>query len=151
MDFKSFAVIVGGALLLTSMPVFADTTLTQAGPIHIDGAKVYPMDNSTSNDELVVTPGSVNIAFTNEQNAPATRVAFVLLSNGAIIDRTDDVGTFSKGTTISYTFPAEQYRSIQQVAVAKATFADGTVWHNPNVPAERTAAQIPGVAVAAGY
>jgi hypothetical protein len=83
--------------------------------------------------------------------APATRVAFVLLSGGVIIDRTDDVGTFSKGTTISYLFPADLYRSIQQVAVAKATFADGSVWRNPNVPSERTPASIQGVAVATGY
>lgn len=151
MNFKSFAVIVGGALLLSVSPALADTTLAQAGPIHIDGAKVYPIDNTNTSGNLVATPGSVNISFTNDQNAPATRVAFVLLSNGAIIDRTDDVGTFSKGVTISYSFPAERYRAIQQIAVAKATFADGTVWHNPSVPAERTTAQIQGVAVASGY
>jgi hypothetical protein len=150
MDFKSFAAIVGGTLFLTIAPVLA-ADVTQAGPIHIDGANVYPTDNSSSSGQLVVTPGSVKIDFTNTANAPATRVAFVLLAGGAIIDRTDDVGTFSKGATISYAFPAEFYRSVQQVAVAKATFADGTVWHNPSVPAEKTPSSVQGVAVATGY
>lgn len=150
MKFKSIAVTVGGALLLTISPAFA-ADVTQAGPIHIDGATVQPMDSSSTSGELVVTPGSVNIAFTNDGNAPATRVAFVLLSRGAIVDRTDDVGTFSKGVTINYTFPADPLGPVQQIAVAKATFADGTVWRNPNVPAEHTSTRIPGVAVAAGY
>jgi hypothetical protein len=150
MDIKSFAAIVAGALFLTISPAFA-ADVNQAGPIHIDGANVYPIDNSSSSGQLVVTPGSVKIDFTNTANGPATRVAFVLLAGGSIIDRTDDVGTFSKGATISYSFPADLYRSVQQVAVAKVTFADGTVWQNPNVPPERTPASVLGVAVATGY
>jgi hypothetical protein len=44
--------------------------------------------------------------------------------------RIDDAGSFALGVTINHEF-ASQNGSIQDVAVAQATFADGSVWNNP--------------------
>jgi hypothetical protein len=149
MNLKSFAVILGGALFLTTGAALPQT---QTGPIHIDGVSMYGGNSESSADQTVITPGSVKIAFTNNRNVPAKRVRFVLVSGSAIVDRSDDVGTFSKGVTINYSFPTDAYKSISSAAVQKVNFADGTVWHNPNVPAEHTKMnrQIPGSVPVAG-
>jgi hypothetical protein len=146
MKFKSLGAALAGAVILSSAPLLASAANSQTGPIHIDNVQVWAPEDTSSAGVALVYPGSVKIAFTNNSNSPATDVVFALLSNGSVATRINDVGSFANGVTISHEF-ANENASIQDVAVAQAKFADGTVWNNPAVPAGPPVSVIPGVAV----
>jgi hypothetical protein len=125
---KSIAATLGVAILLAGSPLLASAD-TQASPIHLDNVEVL---RAQSGDSYI--PGSANISFTNDANAPATNIVFVLESKGDILARYEDVGSFAKGTTINHSFPDAESENDQQIAVQRATFTNGTVWNNPNLP-----------------
>jgi len=54
---------------------------------------------------------------------------------------------FASGVTIKHTFGENEPNSDMRLAVEKATFADGTVWVNPQVPQSTQAVTPVGVAV----
>ena len=145
MNIKLATATLGAALILAGAPAFAADM--QSGPIHIDNVAVYGGVTSNGNDETIITPGSAAIAFTNQYNFPATEVVFALETNGYVADRFDDVGSFATGVTINHKFGENESGSNMRVAVEKATFADGTVWVNPDVPQSTQADATVGVAV----
>jgi hypothetical protein len=122
---------IAAALLLGSTPALASTNQSQQGPIHIDAAELYP--GTWDSDDGIFFAGSLQVAFTNGNSTPATQVVFALQSSGYVVDRFDDVGSFAKGVSIKHGIPNVNGKNIDQIAVAKATFADGTVWTNPAV------------------
>ena len=67
-----------------------------------------------------------------------------LESDGAVLDQVEETGTFAKGVTIKHYFGTNETDNATQVAVLKATFADGTVWTNPDLPVK------PAVSIDAG-
>jgi hypothetical protein len=142
---KLATAILGAALILAGSPAFAADM--QSGPIHIDNVAVYGGNTSNANADNIITPGSAAVAFTNQYNFPATEVVFALESQGAVVDRFDDVGSFANGVTINHKFAENQAYAGMRVAVEKATFADGTVWVNPAVPQLAQADTTIGVAV----
>ena len=134
---STLAATLSAALLLSATPVLAaEVTSAQTGPIHIDGAQLFGQ-NIEAEDSDGSVPNSVKIEFTNNSASPATNVVFALESDGVVIGEVEDAGTFASGVKISHTFFDDELSENQQVAVEKATFADGTVWNNPDVPAGR--------------
>jgi hypothetical protein len=144
-NIKLAAATLGAALILAGSPAFAADM--QSGPIHIDNVAVYGGTMSNSNTDNIITPGTAAIAFTNTYSFPATEVIFALETNGYVADRFDDVGSFAAGVTINHKFGENESGSGLRVAVEKATFADGTVWVNPDVPQATPADTTVGVAV----
>ena len=134
----TLAATLSAALLLSATPVLAaEATAPQAGPIHVDAAQLYGQ-NIEDEDSDGSVPNSVKIQFTNTNASPATDIVFALESNGVVIGRVEDAGSFADGVKISHTFFDDELSDSQQVAVEKATFADGTVWTSPDVPASRS-------------
>jgi len=144
-NIKLATATLGAALILAAAPAFAADM--QSGPIHIDNVALYGGTGQNVAADIVVTPGSTAITFTNQYNFPATEVVFALESNGYVADRFDDVGSFATGVTIKHKFGENESGSNMRVAVEKATFADGTVWVNPEVPQSSQADTTVGVAV----
>jgi hypothetical protein len=142
-NIKLAAATLGAALILAGSPAFAADM--QSGPIHIDNVAIYGGNTSNANADNISTPGSAAIAFTNRYNFPATEVVFALETQGYVVDRIDDVGSFATGVTINHKFG--ESNPATRVAVEKATFADGTVWVNPDVPQSTKADTTVGVAV----
>jgi hypothetical protein len=123
---KPLAASVAAALLLAGSTAGAFASDTQSEPIHIDDVQV----TSQSINDRGAVPIATRIAFTNEYSAAATHVVFLLESNGAIVDRFDDVGSFAPGVQIRHDFPESQPGGRISVIAAAATFADGTTWHS---------------------
>jgi hypothetical protein len=144
-NIKLATATLGAALILAGSPAFAADM--QSGPIHINNVAVYGGNTSDANADNIITPGSAAIAFTNQYNFPATEVIFAVETQGYVADRFDDVGSFATGVTINHKFGENESGSDMRVAVEKATFADGTVWVNPDVPQSTHANATVGVAV----
>jgi hypothetical protein len=144
-NIKLATATLGAALILAGSPAFAADM--QSGPIHIDNVAVYGGTTSNENADNIITPGSAAIAFSNQYKFPATEVVFALVTNGYVAERLDDVGSFATGVTINHKFGENEPNSDLRVAVEKATFADGTVWVNPDVPQATPADTTVGVAV----
>lgn len=140
----SLTATLGAALLLAGAPALASAD-TQAGPIRIDGVQLV----SQSTSEYNVAPIAARISFTNEGSSPATDVVFALESgSGYVLDTYNDVGSFAPGVAVRHSFndhnPSDDG---QRVAVAKVTFADGSVWTNPDVALEPQSRPAGSVAV----
>lgn len=150
MNIKVAAASLGAALIIAGSPVLASAADTQTGPIRIDNVQTYG-GGAADDNVYMILPGWAAIAFTNQYSSPATDVVFALETNGYVIDRFDDVGTFAPGVTINHKFAASQAADNQRVAVEKATFADGTVWVNPGVVPGSERPQEIGVKATARY
>jgi hypothetical protein len=144
-NIKLATATLGAALILAGSPAFAADM--QSGPIHIDNVAVYGGITSNADADTIITPGSAAIAFTNQYNFPATEVVFALETHGYVLRRLDDVGSFATGVTIKHTFGENESALDLRVAVEKATFTDGTVWVNPDVPQPTPADSTVGVTV----
>jgi hypothetical protein len=132
-NLKHAAATIGAALIIASAPAFASAADIQSGPIHINSLEIFGGDTSDGNDDTIIVPASAAIAFTNEYAAPATHVVFALEINGSVVDRFDDAGSFATGVTIKHRFAENQASDDMRVSVEQATFADGTVWNNPDI------------------
>jgi hypothetical protein len=97
-------------------------------PIQIDHVQITC--ESLSADDASRLPIATQISFTNEYSASASDVVFLLESNGYVVDRFDDVGSFAPGVTVRHTFPESQPGGDFNVVVAAASFDDGTKWQN---------------------
>lgn len=141
----------GAAVLLAGAPAFASAPTDSTGPIQIDNVQAHGGGYEDNDGSFNVVPGSVSISIKNESNSPATNVVFALENNGYVVGRFDDRGNFAKGTTIKHSFALNQPGANETVAVEEATFADGTVWHNPAVALEQQPAEPKGVQVAVRF
>jgi len=123
----SLAAAAASALLLLGAPGTASADAS--GPIRIDSFQITDQNLSEHN----VVPVGTTIAFTNTSDSPATDVVLGLQSDGAVLTQFEDTGSFAKGVTIKKYFAAYAPDNAERVVVLKATFADGTVWNNPDV------------------
>jgi len=146
-NIKLAAATLGAALILAGSPAFASDM--QSRPIHIDNVQVFGGNTSDANDNTIVLPGSTAISFTNHYGVPATDVVFTVQNQGYVVDRFNDVGSFATGVTIKHKFAENQANPEMRVAVEKATFADGSVWVNPDVAQSMQADATVGVAAIA--
>jgi hypothetical protein len=131
-NIKLATATLGAALILAGSPAFAADM--QSGPIHINqftlsGGYSTDADGGQGN----ILPGALNISFTNENAATATNVVFAVETHGYVIKSFNDAGSFAPGVAIRHSFPEAQPSGDMRVAVAKATFTDGSVWQNPDV------------------
>jgi hypothetical protein len=129
MKITSVTAALGAALLLAGAPALATAAEMQTGPIQLN--KVEITQSYGVRDQF--SPGLVTVAFTNQNDAPATDIVFALESDGNVIDRYEDVGSYVKGETIRHSFQDDQINNDQQLTVEKATFADGSVWSNTEI------------------
>jgi hypothetical protein len=135
MKLKLATATLGAALILAGAPALASATNLQSGPIHINQVKVSGgFFSDADGSEATILPGMVTISFTNRDAATANDVEFAVETNGYVAKRFNDVGSFSTGTTIDHRFPETDPTDGMRVAVARATFDDGSVWVNPQVP-----------------
>jgi hypothetical protein len=148
-NIKLAPAILGAALILAGSPAFAADV--QSGPIHINNVSIYGGNTPDANADNIITPGSTAINFTNQYKFAATNVVFALETNGYVLDRFNDVGSFATGVTINHTFAENELNSEMRVAVEKATFADGTTWVNPAVPQSTQPDTTVGVAVSGSF
>jgi hypothetical protein len=142
---------VGAAILLAGAPAFASAPTDTMGPIQINNVQAHGGASEDNDGSFNFVPASVSINFKNESNSPATSVVFALENNGYVVGRFDDRGTFAKGTAIKHNFALNQTGTNETVAVAEATFADGTVWRNPAVALEQQPAAPEGVQLAVRF
>lgn len=145
MNIKLATATLGAALILAGSPAFAADM--ESGPIQIDNVAIYGGLTTNANADNIIQPGSAAISFTNTYNFPATEVVFALEAQGYVVDRFEDVGSFATGVTINHKFGENEPNPATRVAVEKATFADGTVWVNPDVPQSTKADMTVGVAI----
>jgi hypothetical protein len=126
MKLKSAAATVGAAFILAAAPAFASTTPPQDGPIRLDSIQIA----QPIGIDMELNPGLLTVAYTNMSAVPATKVVFVLQSNGQALDHYVDVGKFSPGVVIRHSFADSHLESDQQLEVETVAFADGTAWTN---------------------
>jgi hypothetical protein len=151
-NIKRVTATLGAALILAGAPAFASAAGMQTEPIHIDNVQLFGGTFSDNNDDGVGSwPGSLAVSFTNQYGSPATEIVFALETNGYVIDRFVDAGSFAAGATIKHTFAENQRGDDMRVAVEKAVFADGTVWQNPDVAEVPEANPAVGVEANSGY
>lgn len=144
---NKLAAALGVALILAGSSAVAMASDTQLGPIRIENVQLFAGTHSADYNR----PGYASIAFTNDNGSPATDVVFALEADGRIVEHFDDVGFFAPGVSIEHNFQVgSDYNNIT-VAVAKATFANGTVWDNPDVPSVAAAPALVGVSATAQY
>jgi hypothetical protein len=127
----SLAAAVAAAALLAGSPLLASPADQQTGPIRIDNTVL----NRDLGEATEFAPGYAQVAFTNQNGVPATNVVFALTSNGHVVGNVEDDGSFAPGVTIRYDFQDHCSADDQQLAVQSVTFADGTVWNNPDINA----------------
>jgi hypothetical protein len=110
-------------------PLYSPVDAALNGPIHLDRVQIAPADGIHNNFAYL---GIVTVAFTNFSAVPATGIVFALRgTNGAIIDRYTDAGTYEKGVSVHHSFTDVQSDPNQSLEVETATFADGSEWTNP--------------------
>jgi hypothetical protein len=128
------AVAIGTASIASAAPF-------QASPIQVQNVHIV----SRASTDKTSAPISAQIAFANVSSVPATEVVFAVESNGALLERFDDMGSFTTGITIVHNFPYNDLAGNPSVVVAKAVFADGTVWYNPAFGEEAPGPTLGGV------
>jgi hypothetical protein len=147
-NIKRVTAILGAALVIAGSPALASAADMQSGPIHINELTFTGgFSSDADGDDATYLPSAANISFTNQNAVTATDVVFALETQGYVVDRFNDVGSFAPGVTIRHHFGETQLTDNMRVAVAQATFADGTVWQNPDVPAPMEANTNVGVGV----
>ena len=100
----------------------------------------YPV-SSTSNPTL-------GIDYVNSTEIVMKDIEFGLIANGRLVAEVRDVGTFSPGVEIKHEFGLNRNvfplgTGLPQCVPLKITFADGSKWKNPHLPALRRAIYAP--------
>ncbi len=85
---------------------------------------------------------TLNIDYVNQTNVVMKDVEFGLVVNRNLVAEVRDVGTFSPGAEIKHEFGISRnvfplQTGLPQCVPLKITFADGTKWKNPHLPALR--------------
>jgi hypothetical protein len=83
---------------------------------------------------------TLSIDYKNATNVVMSHIEFGLVANGRLVAEVQDVGTFSPGAEIKHQFGLSRNVFPLQTGLAKCiplkiTFADGTKWKSPHLPA----------------
>lgn len=83
---------------------------------------------------------TLSIDYTNATDKPMTQIEFGLVANGNLVAEVKDVGTFSPGVEIKHQFGLSPNvfplsTGLARCVPLKITFADGTKWRSPHLPA----------------
>jgi hypothetical protein len=121
------ALIAALALFGATAPAVADAPAV--GPIHLDNVDIVPWTEGRG-------AGGISVSFTNANSVTARHILFDLISNGKIIGRYDDAGTFAPGSHVRHGFVDWHAEQSQTLAIERVTFSDGSSWaHGEMVPA----------------
>lgn len=89
----------------------------------------------------VQTNPTLAIDYHNNTNVTMKEIEFGLVVNGNLLAEARDVGTFSPGAEIKHEFGINAsifpIHGLPHCVPLKITFADGTKWRNPHLPALR--------------
>ena len=82
------------------------------------------------------------IDYTNRTEKTMSQIDFGLIANGNLVAEVRDVGTFSPGVQIRHDFGISRNvfpirTGLARCVPLRITFADGTKWVNPHLPALR--------------
>ena len=85
---------------------------------------------------------TLSIDYMNTWPKPASSVEFGLVARGDLVAEVKDVGTFSQGAEIKHNFGLNRNvfplgTGLARCVPLRVTFADGTKWRNPRLPALR--------------
>lgn len=85
---------------------------------------------------------TLSIDYFNRTSVVMKDIEFGLIANGQLVAEVRDVGTFSPGIEIKHEFGLNRNvfplrTGLPQCVTLKVTFADGTKWRNPHLPALR--------------
>jgi hypothetical protein len=99
------------------------------------GYRYYQPPYVTSNPQLA-------IEYTNVTDKVIARIQFGLVANGHLVAEVRDVGTFSPNAEIKHSFGISRnvfplQTGLPRCVALHVTYADGTVWRNPHLPALR--------------
>lgn len=83
---------------------------------------------------------TLGIDYVNQTNMVMKDIEFGLVANGQLVAEVRDVGTFSPGAEIKHEFGLSRnvfplQTGLPRCLPLKITFADGTKWRNPHLPA----------------
>jgi hypothetical protein len=101
------------------------------------GPSYYSYPYATSNPSLAID-------YHNNTQVTMSDIEFGLIARGDLVAEVRDKGTFSPGAEIKHEFGLSPnvfplHTGIVQCVPLKITFADGTKWKNPNLPAMKRA------------
>ena len=162
MNYLTSTLAVAAVLLTLGAPARAQTKVN-GPPLHISrcdparNAQVhyapafYPVGPYYWNDIYGVryyqppfrtSDPTLNIDYSNATSSVMSRIEFGLLANGRLVAEVRDVGTFSPGAEIKHSFGLSRNvfplrTGLPRCIPLRITFADGTVWRNPRLPALR--------------
>ena len=85
---------------------------------------------------------TLGIDYSNNTDIVMKKIEFGLVAKGNLVAEVQDVGTFSPGAEIKHEFGISRNvfplgTGLAQCVPLKITFADGTHWTNPHLPALR--------------
>ena len=126
--------VLAAALTLAAAPALASADdMASNGPMSpIALSNVQYHAENTPDVMGTYGPAWAELTYTNQTSQPATEVVFAVTnSDGQPVDFYDDTGTISPGVTIDRTFSSLELADPDHVAVARVTFADGSMWVNP--------------------
>ncbi len=122
----TIAKFLSAALLSAAVagaPALASAATSATDPVQINSFQFASGNRDTNGSSLTVS-------YTNENASPATNVIFAATSDGQLVNSFEDTGTFSQGVSIDHTF-LDLDATEDALQVEMVTFADGTVWINP--------------------
>lgn len=107
---------------------------------NVYGVNYYQPPVTSSNPVLLVD-------YTNVSAKPMHQIEFGLVARGVLIAEVKDVGTFSNGALIQHEFGLSPNvfpigTGLPQCVPLKITYADGTKWRNPHLPALKKTAHM---------
>jgi hypothetical protein len=123
-----FTATLMAVLLFGTAPALAAGGM-QPGPIAVDNVQF----NQTYTPDFTTDPGTATVSFTNTASVPATDVVFAVTANGNPVDFFDATGKFSPGVKVTQNFATSVTAPDENVVVQSVTYADGSVWTNPDV------------------
>jgi hypothetical protein len=123
----SFAAVLGAAAVLAALPAVG-TAVTPAASNTI-ALQSYAISSYAGNNEVSSpSQGNVRVSFRNDGAVVANAVIFDVLDDGAYAGHIVDVGTFSKGVTITHEFHWVDAHEGESLQIAQVRYADGTIW-----------------------
>jgi hypothetical protein len=133
MNSKLSAALLATSIFVAGMAALPSAAAAQADPIQIEKVLTSGGFYQDAYHNMNLLPALLGITFENQSSADATDVVFVVEGYG-FANRINDVGRFAKGVRIHHNFPVDAFGigGSVRVHVVQVSFADGTVWQNPD-------------------
>jgi hypothetical protein len=133
MNSKLSAALPATCIFVAGMAAVPSIAGAQADPVQIEYLHTSGGFYQDAYHNMNLLPALLQITFKNYSSAEATDVVFAVEGNG-FAKRINDVGRFTKGVRIRHNFTVDPFSvgGAIYVRVVQVSFADGTVWQNPN-------------------